>query len=66
MDGSEDYERTWLDYKNGFGNLTSEFWLGKTCGNVAVLIKQVNFLSVCVVQRYNVEILCDYLLEKVL
>lgn len=30
MDGSTDFYRDWADYKNGFGNLTSEFWLGNT------------------------------------
>ncbi|XP_063448308.1 ficolin-1-like [Mytilus trossulus] len=28
IDGSTDFYRTWQEYKQGFGNVNSEYWLG--------------------------------------
>ena len=36
QDGSVDFNRTWVEYENGFGSLTSEFWYG---------LKSLNYLT---------------------
>lgn len=44
MDGSVGFYRGWTDYKNGFGNLNGEFWLG--LDKVHLLTKTKNKLRV--------------------
>ena len=29
LGGAVNFNRNWKDYKNGFGNESTEFWLGK-------------------------------------
>ena len=38
LDGSVDFERDWIDYKNGFGHLETEYWLGRCTLNVITVI----------------------------
>jgi|JYMV01.1.fsa_nt_gi hypothetical protein len=28
IDGTVDFYKTWVDYKNGFGSTSGEYWLG--------------------------------------
>ena len=46
MDGSVDFNRTWDDYKYGFGNFTGEFWLGLDKINRLTRNKTNNMLRV--------------------
>ncbi|XP_071851983.1 receptor-type tyrosine-protein phosphatase mu-like isoform X2 [Apostichopus japonicus] len=41
LDGSVGFNRTWLDYKNGFGFYRSEFWLG--LDKIAYITNQRNY-----------------------
>ena len=36
QDGTVDFNRTWIEYENGFGSLTTEFWYG---------LKSLNYLT---------------------
>ncbi|XP_061186868.1 ficolin-1-like [Saccostrea echinata] len=36
VDGSVNFYREWMEYKNGFGDLTSEFWIG--LDNIRLLV----------------------------
>ncbi len=70
MDGSVNFYRPWKEYKRGFGNVESEYWLGKisqcvcvcVCVDVHVqcLVERVLHVCVCV----DVHVQC--LVERVL
>ena len=44
LDGSVDFYRGWVNYKNGFGNLNGEYWLG--LDKIHLLTKTKNRLRV--------------------
>ena len=51
FDGSEDFYRDWNDYKEGFGNLTGEFWLGNE--KLCLLTNQRNYSMKMEVTYWN-------------
>ncbi|KAL0155053.1 hypothetical protein M9458_049316, partial [Cirrhinus mrigala] len=42
FDGSTSFNRTWDEYKNGFGKLTEEFWLGNDKINLLTKAKNMS------------------------
>ncbi|XP_061186687.1 fibrinogen-like protein 1 [Saccostrea echinata] len=60
QDGSVNFNRNWTDYREGFGNLTSEFWLGNeaihrltAAGNNVINIKLMDWTGDIVYAEYR-------------
>ena len=59
QDGSVGFFRTWADYRNGFGNLSGEFWLG--LDKIHRLTKSgQNVLRIAMSDRQNVSTVVNY------
>ncbi|KAF4080959.1 hypothetical protein AMELA_G00155260 [Ameiurus melas] len=60
MNGSVNFNRTWADYKNGFGDLSGEFWLGNDrihlltrTKDMVLRIELEDFQGVCEYAKYD-------------
>lgn len=51
VDGSVDFNRSWQEYKNGFGFLFTEFWLGNE--KLSYLTNQANYELWIDIESFN-------------
>lgn len=57
--GSEEFERIWNEYANGFGDVSGEYWMGNE--NIHYLTSQGDYvLRIEMVDIYNVNWLAEY------
>ncbi|XP_071947541.1 uncharacterized protein [Antedon mediterranea] len=60
QDGSVDFYRNWTEYKEGFGNVNTEFWLGNeqinrltADGNFELMVEMTDHLNVTKFAKYS-------------
>ncbi|XP_062614822.1 ficolin-1-like [Saccostrea cucullata] len=53
LDGEVDFYRTWIEYKNGFGNASKNYWIGNDA--IHALTKNGNQTLRIELQRFNGE-----------
>ncbi|XP_071954586.1 uncharacterized protein [Antedon mediterranea] len=60
QDGSVDFYRNWKEYKEGFGNVNTEFWLGNeqinrltADGNFELMVEMTDHLNVTKFAKYS-------------
>ena len=59
LDGSENFDRPWSDYKKGFGDVSAEYWLGNelihilTTSNSTLKIDMIDINGACLTVVYD-------------